>query len=42
MILLVLWQKGYGWDEELPREVCDEWKRIFDQFERLNEVTFPP
>ena len=36
-----LWQKGYGWDEELPREVCDEWKRIFDQFERLNEVTFP-
>ena len=21
-----LWQKGYGWDEELPREVCDEWK----------------
>jgi hypothetical protein len=36
-----LWQGGYGWDEELPPEVCDEWKQIFDQFERLNEVTFP-
>ena len=35
-----LWQLGYGWDEDLPTDVCKEWMRIFDQFEKLNKVPF--
>ena len=35
-----LWQLGYEWDEELPADVCNEWMKIFDQFEKLNEVSF--
>ena len=35
-----LWQLGYGWHEELPIDICKEWIRIFDQFEKLNEVAF--
>ena len=35
-----LWQLGYGWDEEMPAEVCKEWMKIFNHFEKLNEVSF--
>ena len=34
------WQLGYGCDEELPAEVCNEWMKIFHQFEKLNEISF--
>ena len=34
------WQLGYGWDEEWPAEVCNEWMKIFHPFEKLNEVSF--
>ena len=36
-----LWQLGLGWNEYLPADVCNEWLKIFDQFRKLNEVTFP-
>ena len=36
-----LWQLGLGWDDDLPTEVCNEWMTMFDQFRKLNEVTFP-
>ena len=36
-----LWQVGLGWDEYLPDDVSNEWLKIFDQFRKLNEVTFP-
>ena len=36
-----LWQLGLVWNEYLPADVCNEWLKIFDQFRKLNEVTFP-
>ena len=35
-----LWQLGYEWDEELSADVTNAWMRIFDQFEKLNKVSF--
>lgn len=36
-----LWQKGYEWDQELPLDDCQEWYKLFQEFEKLNDVTFP-
>lgn len=36
-----LLQLGLGWDDDLPTEVRNEWMTMFDQFRKLNEVTFP-
>ena len=35
-----LWQQGLDWDEDLPPEAQEEWIRLFEEMEGLNDVTF--
>ena len=36
-----IWKLGVGWDEFLPREVCNEMKGLSRDFEMLSELSFP-
>ena len=36
--LQALWKRGISWDEELPPELAESWKRLFQEMIKLNEV----
>lgn len=36
--LQALWKRGISWDEELPPELAERWKRLFQEMIKLNEV----
>ena len=38
--LQALWKRGISWDEELPPELSQRWKRLFQEMVQLNGVRF--
>ena len=38
--LQALWKRGISWDEELPPELSQKWKRLFQEMVQLNGVRF--
>ena len=38
--LQALWERGISWDEELPPELSERWKRLFQEMVQLNGVRF--
>ena len=38
--LQALWKRGISWDEELPPELSERWKRLFHEMVQLNGVRF--
>ena len=36
-----LWEAAVDWDDELPEETVEEWKKLFQEMTELNEVRFP-
>ena len=38
--LQALWKRGISWDEELPPELSERWKRLFQEMLQLNGVRF--
>ncbi|XP_071956883.1 uncharacterized protein [Antedon mediterranea] len=35
-----LWETGVDWDEKLTEQTESEWKRLFEEFQMINDVTF--
>ncbi|XP_068675570.1 uncharacterized protein [Montipora foliosa] len=35
-----LWEKGVGWDEELPSETQEKWTNLFQEMKSLNGTSF--
>ena len=38
--LQALWKRGISWDEDLPPELSQRWKRLFQEMVQLNGVRF--
>ena len=38
--LQALWKRGISWDEELPGELLERWKKLFQEMVQLNGVRF--
>ncbi|XP_011859297.1 PREDICTED: uncharacterized protein LOC105556797 [Vollenhovia emeryi] len=41
ILLQILWKLKVGWDEQIPTEICDQWKTYLNSLEELNNITFP-
>ena len=40
IVLQALWKRGISWDEELPPDLSERCKRLFQEMVQLNEVRF--
>ena len=38
--LQTLWKRGISWDEDLPSELLEKWKTLFEEMVQLNGVSF--
>ncbi|XP_068757432.1 uncharacterized protein [Montipora capricornis] len=38
--LQTLWKRGISWDEDLPSELLEKWKTLFEEMVQLNGVRF--
>ena len=36
-----IWQAGFDWDQELPKEMCKEIEKLVKDTEMISEVTYP-
>ena len=41
ILMRKIWKLEVGWDEQLPKEICDEMKRLSKDLEMLSELSFP-
>ena len=41
ILMRKLWKLEVGWDDQLPKEMCDEMKRLSKDLEMLSQLSFP-
>ena len=41
ILMRKIWKLEVGWDDQLPKEICDEMKRLSKDLEMLSELSFP-
>ena len=41
ILMREIWKLEVGWDEQLPKEVCEEMKTLSKDLKMLSELAFP-